>query len=909
MMRTRTRRALRCVLFLLLTLVSASCASAPPEAPEVPAAVWGRRDPRSAGSHRELFEEAGELPRLHLAEPGRTPLPLSHTHVKARLAGSFAEVEVSQTYRNPFDRAIETIYVFPLPANAAVGHVRMKIGARVVEARIRERSVARGEYERAKRAGHTAALLEQERPNVFTQSVANVAPGEQIDVVVRYLQDLTFDAGVFEFVFPMAVAPRYLPGAAAATSGGAGTRADTDRVPDASRISPPVMPPGERSGHDISLELVADAGLPIEAFEVPTHEVAAHRPADGTLRLTLAEKASIPNRDFVLRYRTAGAGPKAVLYTSGGATGHFALVLAPPPLELDRLVGRREIVFVVDVSGSMRGAPLALCKAAMRNALRRLRPSDTFNVLTFSGSTGKAFPRPRRAHDAAIKEALVYVDRMSAGGGTEMADAVSAALGPGVEEGRRRYVFFLTDGLTGEEERIAREARAFVARLEAAGQEARVFGLGVGSSPNRALIESLSSAGRGVAVFAHGREDPARAVNRFFHYIDRVVVRDVAIDWGSFHASEVYPSRLGDLFASHALVVHGRFYGDAKAPVVIRGTVGDAPIEIPVTERRVTTADAPSGLLQTLWARSKIASLEEDLWRASEPAVAKEITRMGLEHRLATRFTSFVAVDDSRVTGDGDPATIVQPTGEPEDLDTEAAGGTYLRLTGPLRGAPAVRMYAVQQIYATRSGRVEVNPHVALAMNDPLAQRQAFGLGASYYLTNALAVGLDGKVFRGLDALPSSPAERRRAARLGEAMTEYAWSAAADFTWVPLTGKLAAPGDAVFHVDFFLTTGVGVISTRPVAAFDPKNRSFDFVPKVHVDLEGGMRLFFTRWLALRLGIGDLLFLDRLENAQVRAATARNPRTWLADDPTFTHHVHASFGPSVFIPISSGPPSR
>src|SRR5690606_38517762 len=282
---------------------------------------------------------------------------------------------------------------------------------------------------------------------------------------------------------PMVVGPRFMPGAALGESSGSGTHPNTTAVTDASRISPPYMGKGERSGHDISIEVHADAGHPIQHFRAVTHEVAARKAADGSLHLTLAEARSIPNRDFVLRYGTVTGRPQATLYVSGAGEreGFFSLVLEPPALDVEALVGRREIVFVVDVSGSMSGTPLFMCRSAMRAALERLRPFDTFNIITFAGHTTQAFPQPRPANRHNVSEALRIVSELRAGGGTFMANAIDAALAPPVERGRHRYVFFMTDGYIGNEAEIIDKSQRFVENLERQGARAKVFGFGVGS--------------------------------------------------------------------------------------------------------------------------------------------------------------------------------------------------------------------------------------------------------------------------------------------------------------------------------------------------------------------------------------------------------------------------------------------
>lgn len=689
-----TERSALWVLVLALSTVACGGAGFSSDAPELgpmeqppepmaasndPAALgadaWGHLKAKDAGPLMVLTDP-GELPELRVARDQKRKLPLEHTHVKAFLAGFVSQVEVTQTFQNPFSEAIEVVYVFPLPENSAVNAMHMQIGERTIRAKIEEREIARRIYEGAKRRGHTAALLEQERPNIFTQSVANIAPREKIRVTVRYVQDLTYDDGRYEFVFPMVVGPRFIPGTPLESAmRGTGTYFDTTRVPDASRITPPVLGKGERSGHDISLELVAQNDFAVADVEVPTHDVVVRRPANGTLHVAIAEKKSLPNRDFVLRYAVAGTEPRAKLLTSGEEeNGYFALVVHPPALDVDDLVGKRELIFVVDVSGSMSGAPLGMCKMAMRHAIEKLRPWDTFNIITFAGATAKVFPSARPANRHNIEQAMSFLAAARAGGGTHMDDAVAAALSADVERGRHRYVFFLTDGYVGNEQEIISGSKAFVEGIEGRGQRARVFGFGVGSSVNRALLEGLSRAGKGVAVYATTREDPAVAVNRFYRYIDRAVLTGVELVWGELGAAEVFPHPIPDLFASHPIVLHGRYKKLSKEPVTLRGRVGEKPVSIAVETHRAIGGNDRGGVLGALWARSKVEFLEEESWIGMRPSAPAEIMELGLNFDLVTAYTSFVAVDESRKVSRGDPRTVTQPVEIPEGVDARAAG-------------------------------------------------------------------------------------------------------------------------------------------------------------------------------------------------------------------------------------------
>lgn len=666
---------------------------APVAAPTTPAnaLVVAKGDP-GAPSTFPVFTDPGELPSLHVERADGDAFALEHTDVRAALSSTAADVEITQTFQNPKDHPIEAVYVFPLPENAAVHEMRLTVGDRVVSSVVEERRAARRTYDAAKAQGFTAALLEQERSNVFTQSVANIEPGKKVEVTIRYTEDLTYDAGTYELVFPMVVGPRFIAGTPlAASPKGAGTKRDTNRVPDASRITPPyrrVLKPGK----DVSIEVVAPSSVAVGPFEVPTHKVVAKRESDGALDVRLADDDAPADRDFVMRYRVAAEEPRSTMIVDRDA-GFFSLMIAPPNVDVESLVGHRELVFVVDVSGSMKGVPLARCKEAMRDALSRLRPVDTFNILTFSGHTGKAFPEPRRANDAAVREALSFVDRMKAGGSTEMLDAVGAALSPEVDEGRNRYVFFMTDGYVGEEDQIMRSTGRFVSAIEGRGKRAEVFGFGVGASPNRALLDGLSRAGKGVAVYASNREDPGRAVNQFFRYIDKSVLRDVKVDFGASAVDDVMPRELPDLFASRPLVVHGRLHGAVKGPIVVRATSARGAITIPVEvadmpkEDGLSTREGASkrpraGLLGTLWARSKVGWLEGDLVEGS-PTAQADITRLGLDYGLVTRFTSFVAVDWTKRVGSGAPESVAVPVAVPEGVDATSSGATGDKAPAP----------------------------------------------------------------------------------------------------------------------------------------------------------------------------------------------------------------------------------
>ncbi len=601
------------------------------------------------------FTHPGDLPQLRLVD-GAEALPLKHTDVRATVTGLVAEVEVEQTYRNTRPEPIEAIYTFPLPENSGVRDMEIVIGERTIKSEIKTRADARRTYERARARGNTAALLEQERANIFTQSVANIAPNEDIRVLVRYVQDISYDAGQYEFVFPMVVGPRYTAGST-----------------DAQRITPSVAGEGMRTGHDISVEVSVDAGMPVRDIEVPTHETQTRRDA-GRTTVTLAERKSIPNRDFVLRYRADGPELQSTLFIAEhGEERYFTLLVQPPTADVDALVGRRELIFVVDTSGSMLGIPLASCKSAMRRSLRLLRPQDTFNVITFAGGTGQAFDRPVPANAENTAFAEAFVGGLVAGGGTEILNAVDAALQPAVGQGRHRYVFFLTDGHVSIEDDVYARTRTWVSALAESGQQARVFALGTGSSPNRELLDKLTNAGQGAVVYASNREDPARAVDTFHRYIDHAVFTAPTMKWGGAEVSDTHPSVLPDLYVSRPSTVHGRLRGRLPASLELTGTRAGRSVTLPVKVQRL--GPAASAVQAQLWARAEIEELQlTAVWERGSRE--EQITRLGLEHRLATQYTSFVAVDTSRVVGHGQPDRVRQPVDAPEGTEMSLAGGS-----------------------------------------------------------------------------------------------------------------------------------------------------------------------------------------------------------------------------------------
>src|SRR6202171_6340006 len=342
----------------------------------------------------QTAETQGSLQVIDSTGKPKAACPLKHTDVKANISGFLSRVVVTQEFENPFSEKIEAVYTFPLPQNAAVDDMTMMVGNRTVRGKILRREEAQAVYEAAKSSGQRASLLDQERPNVFTQSVANILPGEQIKITIGYVETLKYEDGVYEFVFPMVVGSRYVPGSATGEPG-KGFSPDTDRVPDASRVTPRPAPAGMRAGHDISLDLTLDAGVLLDAVDSKTQEVDSERPNTQRAHVRLRNTSEIPNKDLILRYHVAGKKIEdALLAHASGNSGFFTFILQPPERVTAEDVMPKELVFVLDTSGSMSGFPIDKAKETMNLALDNLYPTDTFTLITFSGDEHILFPAP-----------------------------------------------------------------------------------------------------------------------------------------------------------------------------------------------------------------------------------------------------------------------------------------------------------------------------------------------------------------------------------------------------------------------------------------------------------------------------------------------------------------------------------
>ncbi|MBP7933439.1 MAG: VWA domain-containing protein [Phycisphaerae bacterium] len=591
------------------------------------------------------------------------PLPLKHTDVKAAISGYIAMVDVRQEYHNPYEGKIEAVYVFPLPHNAAVKEFVMTVGQRKIRGIIRDRKEAEEIYREARDQGYVASLLTQERPNVFTQKVANIEAGKAIDINIRYFNTLTYLDGCYEFVFPMVVGPRFNP------------PGNTDGVGSAPRDQPgrsgqhtevTYLKPGERSGHDIALSVEIEAGVAIEQIECLSHVVAVRKGAPEKATVALSNFDAIPNKDFVLRYRVAGGAVKSAMLTHQDQRGGFFALMVYPPEGLAALKRKPvEMIFLLDCSGSMDGQPIAQVKNAIERALHRMEAGDSFQIIRFSNNASALGPKPLEATPANVARGLRYLRSLESEGGTMVIEGVKAALDFPHDPSRLRFVCLMTDGFIGNEPEIIAETHQ---RLGAS----RIFSFGVGEGPNRYFMEGMAKVGRGAVAYLSLKDSASRVMDAFFERISHPAMTDLQIDWGGLRVTDVYPERVPDLLVGRPVVVTGRFTGAGGPNVRITGQVGGERRDM-VVPTHLGEASARHPALPAVWARMKIADLSD--WATSEPARTRidQVRSLALEYGLMSAYTAFVAVDSFTRTA-GDHGTTVQvPVPVPEGVRYKTA--------------------------------------------------------------------------------------------------------------------------------------------------------------------------------------------------------------------------------------------
>jgi Ca-activated chloride channel family protein len=584
-------------------------------------------------------------------------LPLKATSVKAAIAGVIADVRVTQVYRNEGTRPLEAVYVFPGSTRAAVHGMTMTIGERTIQARIRERDQARQEYEQARQEGRSASLLEQQRPNVFQMNVANILPGDEIRVELAYTELLVPTEGVYEFVYPTVVGPRYsnTPAAQAA--------------PSEPWVANPYTRQGEPPLSRFDLEVRVGAGLPIQRMACATHRTTlAYDGADSALLKLDPSETSGGNRDFVLKYQLAGGHIQSGLLLYQGKDENFFLLMVQPPRQVTAAtLPPREYIFIMDVSGSMNGYPIETSKVLMRDLVSHLGPRDTFNFLAFEGAATVWSPsgsRPGTPEN--LNDALAFVGRQGGGGGTEIIPALRKALALPRTPGVSRTFVIATDGYISVEPKVLDVVRENLG-------DANMFAFGIGTAVNRFLIEGIAHAGMGEPFVVTRPEEAEAQARRFRQYVAAPVLTGVKAGFNGFQAYDVEPLHLPDVLAERPVVLFGKWKGKPAGTIQVTGRSASGAFSQSFDVARTLPAQANSALA-FLWARHRIQFLGDYAGLGDAEAQRGAITELGLKYGLLTAYTSFVAVDTQARNLAGDPVRITQPLPLPEGVSNLAVG-------------------------------------------------------------------------------------------------------------------------------------------------------------------------------------------------------------------------------------------
>ncbi|OHC68293.1 MAG: trypsin [Rhodocyclales bacterium GWA2_65_20] len=627
--------------------------------------------------------------------PGVDQLPLKSTQVNVKVSGVIADVTVVQTYKNEGQRAIEAKYVFPGSNRAAVHGMNVRLADRLITAKIREKQQAKIEYDAAKQEGKTAALLEQHLPNVFQMNVANIMPGDDVKVELRYTELLLPTDGNYQFVFPTVVGPRY--------------NSPQSSQANATWVAQPILPQGQNTPTSVAapaFDIHVTLNTPIGVKEVrsSSHTISSYTEQGGATVVGLNPTAEpTNNRDFILNYRLAGDKIETgVMLYKGQDENFFLAMVEPPKAPAATAITPREYIFVVDISGSMHGFPLDTAKGVLRELIGGLRPSDTFNVLLFSGSNSFLNPTSVPATKANIDQAIRTIDQQGGGGSTELIPALKRVYAQPKNADVSRTVVVVTDGYVT----VEREAFELVRNNLS---NANVFSFGIGSSVNRHLMEGLARAGMGEPFIITKPAEAAEQAARFRKMIDSPVLTNVKVRFEGLDVYDVEPRQLPDLLAQRPLIVFGKWKGEAKGKLVVEGNTANGPLQ---NSLPITTASTDTAALRHLWARHRIAALSDQEALEGGSAAKDAITDLGLKYSLLTQYTSFLAVDQVvRNKTPADAPSLNQPSPLPQGVENSALGAEVPSTPEPATWGAMLMTLSVLAMLAHRRRRAQNRAH------------------------------------------------------------------------------------------------------------------------------------------------------------------------------------------------------
>lgn len=651
---------------------------------------------------------------------------LQETRVEADISGVLARVRVSQVFRNPHSNALEALYVFPLPENSAVDAYSFQIGERIIVGEVKEREEAKQIYQQARQEGRKAALLEQERANIFTQSVANIPANSEVVIHIEYVQPLEVDEDRYLFRFPMVVGRRYIPGNPVSRPNvGRGWANDTDEVPDASRITAAKVPDGMRNGNDVFIQVNVDGAMPIQAITPVTHELDVSRRSETQSVVTLKNGSVIADKDFIFEYQLASEQTTLASMThriSEEEDGYVMLALQPKWSVEASEITPREVHLVMDVSGSMRGPAISQMRLFAEQILDHLNPGDSIKLISFSQQATTFRDSPVPADASNIEAAKEFVRRLKPNGGTNLLSALRVSLGESqTETSLPRYLILMTDALVGNDHSILRYLQ------EDRFSDARVFPIAFGAAPNDYLMNRAAEMGRGFAMQVTNQDNSVAIAKHFNALTNLPYMTDLHIDWGDLNVKDQVPARLPDLFAGKPLIVLGRYDQAATSTVRLKGNVLGSPVEMEL-DLELPAIEPAHDSISSVWARQRI----RQIWNRNVGKETKEsraeITELGLRHQLVTAYTSFIAVE-TEADKDQEGQLITDTDSlDPADPSSESASRPAKKpLTDPTAQQPANQIPSAGS--AAQSNPSQASPSVNRAPDSSSSFRPSSGSG------------------------------------------------------------------------------------------------------------------------------------------------------------------------------------
>ncbi len=591
--------------------------------------------------------------------------PLKDTRVKANINGVIADVYVTQTYVNNGEEPINATYVFPASTRTSVHGMKMTIGGHVITAKIKERKTAKREFEQAKAEGKSASLLEQQRPNVFTMSVANIMPEDEVNIELHYTEMIIPTDGVYQFVFPAVVGPRYSNQTEANAH-------ETDKW-----IKSPYLEEGNTPPAKFGIDVTLTTGIPLQELRCTSHEVDVSWENKSAARVSYTDSEEFGgNRDFILDYMLSGKEVQCGLMLYEGEDENYFLLMVQPPerVQLEDITPR-EYIFVLDVSGSMHGYPLDTAKVLIKDLIGNIRKTDKFNLILFAGSSQMMASSSVPAVDENINQAIKLIDGQQGGGGTELLPALERALSLPVDDGFSRSVIIITDGYISAEKQAFRLINDNL-------NKSSFFSFGIGSSVNRYLIEGMAKAGLGEPfVVTKPQEAPATA-GRFREYVELPVLTDIKVSYNGFDAYDIEPPNIPTLFAQRPIILFGKWQGEPAGSIQVSGISGSSNY---VHDIQVSKAQSneDNSAIRYLWARERVARLTDYGVSRDNPKAGEEVTSIGLKYSMLTPYTSFIAVIEEIRNTEGQSTDVAQPLPLPMNVSNLAVGGGYSSMSEP----------------------------------------------------------------------------------------------------------------------------------------------------------------------------------------------------------------------------------